>query len=122
MMFIPNDCIQFHIQWNSGKEEEEDTFDNLDTLELAKVILSIHYDFNVKTGLDPDGLRVLDNILEKISHYLNGKSCFLMDVKSKQDRMFQIQKAKDMIQKHQLSLLDAICLLFTKTELGIYGM
>ena len=118
-MFIPDDCIGFYKHWDSGEEE---TFDDLDPVELAKVILGIHYDFHVRNGNDPDGLQILDNILEKLSHYLDEGRWVIMDARKKQDRAFQIHKAKDLVRKQQISLLDAVCLLFTKTELGVYGI
>lgn len=120
-MWIPQDCIHFYNQWSQADDENE-TFDDLDTMDLVRVILSIHYDFHVRTGTDPDGLQVLDNILEKVAYYLDGNRWVRMDPHTKRDRAWQVRMAKDLVRNEKLSLPEAICLLFTKTELGIYGI
>lgn len=120
-MWIPTDCIDFHIQWiSSGKDEEQ--MDDLDTRELAKAILSIHYEYYVKTDVDPDGLQVLDNILKKIAHYLDKNGWHTMATTRRRQREYQVQTAKKLIKEDNLSLLDAICLLYTKEELGVFGL
>lgn len=120
-MFIPTDCIAFHIDWLScGNDDEK--LDDLDTTEIAKAIISIHYEYYVKTGADVDGLQVLDNILNKISNYLDETGWHTMKPTMRQQREFQVGLAKDLIRKNVLTLLDAICLLYTKDELGIFGL
>lgn len=103
-------------------DNQDETFNDLDTMDLAKVILSIHYDFHVRTEIDPDGLLVLDNILEKVAHHLKGTRWVDMDPHTKRDREWQVGMAKDMVRNEKLTLPEAICMLFTKTELGIYGI
>ena len=120
-MFIPKDCIDFHVEWLSSTKEDENLHD-LETMEMAKVILSIHYEYNVKTGVDPDGLQVLDNILNKISCYLDENGGHRMKPTLKQQREFQVHLAKEFIKKEYLTLVDAICLIYTKEELAIFGI
>lgn len=120
-MFIPNECIGYHVEWLSDEKDDESLHD-LDTMELAKAILSVHHEYYVKTGIDPDGLQVLDKILNKISHYMDKTGWHTMKPSLLQQRDFQNNLAKDLVQKQYITLLDAICLLYTKDELGIFGL
>lgn len=120
-MFIPKECIGFHVQWLSeGKDDE--SLNDIETIGLAKTILSVHHEFNVSPDKDPDGLRILDDILHKLAHYLDGKSWVTMDPIIKRDREFQVVLAKELVRDGKITLVDAICLLYTKNELGIYGI
>lgn len=120
-MFIPKECVGFHVSWLSDGKDDE-ALDDLDTVGLAKTILSVHHEFNVSPDKDPDGLRILDDILHKLAHYLDGKSWVTMDPVARRDREFQLRLAKELVRNGKINLIDAVCLLYTKNELGIYGI
>jgi len=108
-MFIPDECVGFHHKWVLCGDENEE-FETLDTIDVIKAVISIHYDCFVKTGVDNDGLMVLDKILMKsFRHCINDKI--------RKQREFQLQYAKQLIKKNKLSLIDAVCMLFTKDEI-----
>lgn len=120
-MFIPEECIGFHVAWLSDGKDEEG-LDDLETVGLAKTIISVHHELNVSPDKDPDGLRILDDILHKLARYLDGKSWVTMDPIIKRDREFQVVLAKELVRNDKINLVEAVCLLYTKNELGIYGI
>lgn len=121
-MYIPTECIGFHLRWLSAAPEEDETMEDLETLDLAKAILSIHYDYDVRTGKDPDGLLILDQVVQKVCCYTDHNGIHRIRAHKKRQREDQVRLAKQLIGKGTLSLVDAMCLLFTKDELGIYGI
>ena len=121
-MFIPIDCIGYHATWVAESKEEEE-LEDLDVVDLAKTILSVHHEFAVLTGQDPDGLLILQDIIHKLSRHMNMNGHWvIMHSKKKEERMFQIEYATTLVRTEKISLLDAILLLFTKQELEIYGI
>lgn len=120
-MFIPESCIGFHVKWLSEASENEE-LEDLDMMEMAKAIVSVHHDFFVKNGEDPDGLMLLDQILDKLSHYHDGRKWVNMDPILKQQRNTQKEYAARLVREQKISILDAVCILFTKDELSIYGL
>lgn len=118
---IPQDCIGFHVKWMSDADDDEQ-LEDLDTMDLSKVILSVHHELVVSQQQDADPMDILDLILDKVAHYLDKDGWHVMKKSQKQQRQFQVEMAKQLVQKQQLTLLEAMCILFTKEELCIYGI
>lgn len=120
-MFVPESCIGFHLKWLSGATADEDVAD-LDVEEMAKSVISIHHEHHVRNEDDPDGLMVLQMILDKIARYLDVGGWKVMRHELRQQRQVQVDRAKRLVQQGKIDLLDAVCILFTKEELLTYGL
>lgn len=102
-MLIPQEFIGFHKEWlNEGHEEE--TIHDLDTKDMIKAIVSFHYDM-MQEKTEEEFLSLLDRLAQTTNPH----------------RESQIQFAKTLIREQQLSIVDAIFLLFRREELFMNG-
>lgn len=98
-MLIAQDFIGFHKEWLKNGHEEE-TIHDLDTKEMIKAVVSFHYDMTQEKTED-EFLSLLDRLERTTDPH----------------RQSQINFAKTLIRQQQLSIVDAIFLLFRREEL-----
>jgi hypothetical protein len=99
--FLPEDCIGFHKRWLEGGHPQETT-DDLDTRDVIKALVSLHHEMTKSHTTEQHFLSLLDRLNTKPND---------------PHRLQQILLAKTLIQNSQLTLLDAIFLVFSREEL-----
>jgi hypothetical protein len=108
-LYISQDIIDF----------DHDSLDNpfCDPETAAKTLISVHYQYRKNEG----ELDLIDDILNKISKYIDGGSWVLMNTEFKNNRQALCNVAKDLIERKHIGFVEAIQLLFTLEEMEIYG-
>lgn len=112
MKYIPQDIIDFDQTFT-----DDDIFQDSET--AAKIILSVHYNYCVKPGLEEE-LDVIDNILYKISRFVRPDGQ-IWSPGWTQERQMMCERVKSMVYQGKIQLVDAIQALFSLEELECYG-
>jgi len=99
--FLPEDCIGFHKRWLEGGHAHETT-DDLDTRDVIKALISLHHDMSPSHPTVDHFLSLMDRLNTKPHD---------------PHRLQQILLSKTLIQNNQLTLMDAIFLVFSREEL-----
>jgi hypothetical protein len=102
MSFIPEECFGFHKNWLECGHSEE-TIDDLETIDIVKALISLHCELAYSN--DDEFLLILDRLNRKKKNA------------AEPHRIQQINLAKDLVKSNQLSIVDAIFLLFSRDEL-----
>lgn len=114
MKYIPQEIIDF-----DQTSTEDDIFQDSET--AAKTLLSVHYNFCVKPGVEEE-LDIIDNILNKISKYMGYDGQWhIWSPGWKQERQAICERTKSMVCNGKIQLVDAIQILFSLDELKCYG-
>lgn len=109
MTIIPKECIGFHKHWLKGGNQEE-KMEDLDTMDVIRSLISLHYEItNENDNLD-NFLMILDRLNE--NNRKNSSNQLLITHRNQ-----QIQLAKQLVSDGNITIVDAIFLLFSRQEL-----
>jgi hypothetical protein len=115
--YIPEEIMRYDETF----ESDDDPFENDDTTDTIKILISIYYRYHKHD--DPEGLGLIDCIHEKCCKHIDLQNGGWKVLPSSEivRRQKLCMTAKHLIRKKNVSYVDALRLLFSKEDLQCYG-